>query len=596
MKKYITILLISFAVVFTSCDLDTAPTGSASIEDVFRTTETARLAVNGIARLMVSQYLGTQQLNGEGSIMHLYGDLGGNSLIMDNTGWAVFINRTFMDNATSQWLWYPWAYYYRIIGDANTILDNIHRAEESRPGDRAHITAQALVYRAYAFFMLSQLYSARWMDSNNGEARGIILRLNALTPNDMPFSTLAETYAQIYEDLERAISYFSLPDVARIARQARSDISINVARAIFARAALTREDWATAAEMAAAARVGYPLMSNADMMGGFHTPTSEWIWGSHGSIAQNIFFFSFGATMGFNADAGIVRSFPRLITRELFDQIPETDIRRGWWQVLDFPGFSPGSRGDITRTGGRLVMPADMTYTQFDAALYTWFNTWFAGLDAADIPERPVRPADMTNRNPIVVGGETVSIGFVAWFNNWFNGWFNPIFNAFEARVRADFPGLTTAHTVASHMQTKIGVFAQPGISHIPHIRSSEMILVEAEARARMGEEVAAQNLLLALNRGSGRNPAYTVTYTGQDLINEIWLYRDIELWGEGFNWFDLKRTGRPLVRRAKAAGGSFLPALALSITPAGENGWTLTIPDRETDFNRATHPPLPTP
>ena len=590
MKKYIAILLVSLVVVFASCDLDTAPTGSAAAGDVFATTQTAQTAVNGLARLMVSQYLGTQQLNGEGSIMHLYGDLGGNNLIMDNTGWAVFINRTFIDNVTSTWLWYPWAYYYRIIGDANAILDNIGRAE-GQEFERQHIRAQALVYRAYAFFMLSQFYSARWMDSSNGASQGLILRLNAVTPNDMPFSTLAETYAQIYADLERAISYFSIPEVARIPRQNRAQMNIDVARAVFARAALTRQDWARAAEMAAAARANFPLMSNDDMMAGFNRPTSEWIWGSYGSEAQNIFFFSFGATMGFNADAAIVRGFPRMITRELFEQIPETDIRRGWWQVTDLPGFSPGARGDIVRTGGRLAIPAAMTYTQFDEALYTWFNTWFTGLDAADVPERPVRPAHMTNRNPIA---GTDNIGFAAWFTNWFDGWLNPIFNAFEARVRRDFPGLTTAHTVASHMQTKIGVFAQPGVGHIPHFRSSEMILIEAEARARMGEDVAAQNLLLALNRDSGRNPAYTVTYTGQDLLNEIWLYRDIELWGEGFNWFDLKRTGRPITRRSKAAGGSFLPALAISVAPTGENNWILATPQRETDFNRATNPPLP--
>lgn len=132
---------------------------------------------------------------------------------------------------------------------------------------------------------------------------------------------------------------------------------------------------------------------------------------------------------------------------------------------------------------------------------------------------------------------------------------------------------------------------AAPGVGHLNHIRSSEMILVEAEARAMMGQYAAARDLLVFLNTSTGRNPYYTVTYSGQQLLEEIWLYRDIELWGEGFNWFDLKRTGRPLIRTAKAAGGSFLPPLDLSVQPNEENNWTWVTPDRETDFNRAIGP-----
>ena len=55
--------------------------------------------------------------------------------------------------------------------------------------------------------------------------------------------------------------------------------NLNVAYAVYARAALTREDWANASKYAKLAREGYPLMSNSDYMdGGYHTPNSEWIW------------------------------------------------------------------------------------------------------------------------------------------------------------------------------------------------------------------------------------------------------------------------------------------------------------------------------
>ena len=36
---------------------------------------------------------------------------------------------------------------------------------------------------------------------------------------------------------------------------------------------------------------------------------------------------------------------------------------------------------------------------------------------------------------------------------------------------------------------------------------------------------------------------------TGAKLADEIMTHRRIELWGEGFRWFDLKRLGLPLDR-----------------------------------------------
>jgi DNA repair protein RecN (Recombination protein N) len=50
----------------------------------------------------------------------------------------------------------------------------------------------------------------------------------------------------------------------------------------------------------------------------------------------------------------------------------------------------------------------------------------------------------------------------------------------------------------------------------------------------------AAQKALEELNQT--RQPGYTCTKTGDDLFKEIVNYRELELWGEGFNWFDYVR------------------------------------------------------
>lgn len=79
------------------------------------------------------------------------------------------------------------------------------------------------------------------------------------------------------------------------------------------------------------------------------------------------------------------------------------------------------------------------------------------------------------------------------------------------------------------------------------YMRSSEMHLIEAEAKARLGDADAAQVLFDLV---SLRDPGYTLSASaGNDLVEEIYLQRRIELWGEGFGWLDLKRFKRPLQR-----------------------------------------------
>ena len=66
------------------------------------------------------------------------------------------------------------------------------------------------------------------------------------------------------------------------------------------------------------------------------------------------------------------------------------------------------------------------------------------------------------------------------------------------------------------------------------------------------------------------------------ELLEEVKLYRRIELWGEGFDWFDLKRWKEPLVRHTYADGGNFITDFAVTITPDQKNEWTFQIPNPE--------------
>src|SRR6185436_8400710 len=118
----------------------------------------------------------------------------------------------------------------------------------------------------------------------------------------------------------------------------------------------------------------------------------------------------------------------------------------------------------------------------------------------------------------------------------------------------------------------------QLSIGDVPLMRASEMFLIEAEARANMGNSAAAAAALYELAKK--RNSAYTLsTATGSALLKEIYLQRRIELWGEGFRFYDLKRLNLPLDRSRH----TFLPSYQKNV-PAGDIKWQFAIPQAEID------------
>ena len=97
----------------------------------------------------------------------------------------------------------------------------------------------------------------------------------------------AACYEQIYNDLNQAITYYQASGIAR-KEDENHKINVNAAYATYARAALTREDWSTAAHYAALARAGYPLMNADEYFDGFSTVNREWIWSIYDSEEESL--------------------------------------------------------------------------------------------------------------------------------------------------------------------------------------------------------------------------------------------------------------------------------------------------------------------
>lgn len=141
-----------------------------------------------------------------------------------------------------------------------------------------------------------------------------------------------------------------------------------------------------------------------------------------------------------------------------------------------------------------------------------------------------------------------------------------------------DFP--VTDGGVRMPYMTRKFMLDNPGNSNgdLAFMRAGEMYLIEAEALAAMGQDGPAADVLyeLAVNRDAAYERS---TNTGEALMDEILTHRRVELWGEGFRWYDLKRLNLPLNRN----GANHVSSLAVTFdVPAGDISWEFLIPQAE--------------
>ena len=151
----------------------------------------------------------------------------------------------------------------------------------------------------------------------------------------------------------------------------------------------------------------------------------------------------------------------------------------------------------------------------------------------------------------------------------------------------ANFPLPATTFIREPYMNRKFSIKeVNTTLGDVPYMRSSEMYLILAEAYAKTpGKETDAQNVLFTF--ASKRNPAYIKsTNTGAALISEILFQRRVELWGEGFRFYDLKRLNQALDRTVVP---NYVAASVSNVMqiPAGDPRWQFLIPIDEMNANK---------
>lgn len=544
----------------TSCDSDylsTEPITSISESTAVSTTKAAQMSVYGIARIMYSQ-LSTSSpraSNGEATYTQYINEV----LSPDNVSyfhmgecgrlWYTWQSQTDKTNSRNDAIW---DYCYMIIVRANNILSTIDDAEGPET-DKKWIKAQAYTYRAHGYLHALQWFAPRWQDSNNGSAYAVILRTEPGT-GPAPLGTMNEILDLIYDDCKNAIQLYTESG------NSRDEIwqpDIEIAHGTLARAALLKQDWATARSAAKSAREGYPIASNDDYMSGFINPTSDCMWTNWDN---DIYYSSFGSWFSCNGAYACNWSRGYGINIDFYRQLDPNDIRRKCF-------FTPDKVAEVAQIEGYEDV-ASITEADF----WNGNNTTIATMDCA-------------------AGGlKKLAKGFVLY----------SVANNPSARYATSYPycpvmnGVSTTDPSSMQLGAAVKMWSDGnngvyGDSKYPWMRATEMLLTEAEAAYMAGDATSAANLLTELN--SRRIPGYTAP-SGDALLEDIRLCRRIELWGEGQTWLDFKRWNLPAVKREFVEGdvtsGNCPATYTSNVQPSASNGWRLTIPQGESDFNPA--------
>ena len=481
-SNYIKLICCAIAIFgLSSCSddfLDKKPTEFVDYDAATKTTENLMTTLNGIHRSLYIRYESSQGQCGLGALMQQT-DIAGDDVVFPVTnGWFLAVyNWSSLTNENGADVRFPYRTYYRIIRNANTIINAADVAIGAQE-DKNIVKGQALLYRAFCHFQLVQLYGKRYVNGETNSQLGVPVVLTVGSDN-LPRATVEEVYAQINKDLDEAnvlLEDYDKPN--------NSHLDLKVAQGLKARVALTQGNWQIAADYAKKAKSGMSLMSAAEYSSGFNDYNNkEWMWGSHINEVQTDYFGNFGAFMSRNYNSTVIRSCPKAINSKLYNMISSTDVRAS---LFSKDGQHPG-----------LSLPSNF-------AKFPYTSQKFLSVSTGD--------------------------------------------------SRCD----------------------------VPYMRAAEMYLIEAEAKAKLNQSDAAK-ILFELEKT--RNPNYVLsTNTGQALIDEILIRRRIELWGEGFRFFDLKRTNSPLDRTGANHDTSITNGV-LSV-PATDKRWQWLIPRAEIDAN----------
>lgn len=148
--------------------------------------------------------------------------------------------------------------------------------------------------------------------------------------------------------------------------------------------------------------------------------------------------------------------------------------------------------------------------------------------------------------------------------------------------------GITTRHNTHPYMSVKF-LQKNPGTidpDDVIYMRSSEMYLIEAEAKAMMNDITGAQNALAPLAQERDSAWDKTMYDTQEKMMDHIKWQRHIELWAEGFSFHDKIRWDDAHDMTGSGAAEVLYQDGFSQDRPSVNPKWVWKIPQREIDAN----------
>ena len=380
MKLYgISILTIAAgALAFTSCaDLDQQPQGGTLTENQSVATNSAipsrtTATFSGMFSMMGdprSVYPTSQRADDFGFIMMaISDDLEGADMQMQNNDYNWFSTCGELSSRNANYA-NPYIRYvipFREIGVCNQVIAS-YPAGTTDATAVNHI-AQARAMRAFSYMSLAPYFQFSYATAGDSACVPILKDGTDYTNN--PRATVKEVYAYIMDDLNAAVEALQ----NSTARTSKDQIDINVAYGLRARANLAMGNYADAASDAEKAAAGYTPASLAEVSVPAFDKISEhnWIWGINitDAMVQDETDGYASASSWLSAFSGdgfapACQCVP-VINKMLYDKIPSTDVRKGWWlnDALHSPnwanctwnGVSGDAIANLTIENVKLVM------------------------------------------------------------------------------------------------------------------------------------------------------------------------------------------------------------------------------------------------
>ncbi len=384
----------------------------------------------------------------------------------------------------------PWTYYYGWIKSCNTVLS---LAGEEPNEDKKAGAGIAYAMRAMFYMDIARMFATKtYAKDLSGITVPLVLETTSLSDlASNPRATNEVMWAQILSDLDKAETYLAGYD--------RSDVytpDVSVVYGLKARAYLTMENWSKAEEYAKKAQNGYTAMTENEFTSrtsGFNTPNASWIFGltfkaDDANILQNDGDSSWGAQMIIEVSASQCGYASNYGTPKRIDYHLYQTIPGSDFRKKSFIDFAI----DEMNEGAALIVLSEYS----------------------DAPEGILTTAQGTDSG--VVGGLEVK--------------FRPKDGIHDNQYQA--------FTVA-----------------VPLMRVEEMMLIEAEAAGMQSE---ARGIELLTSFAKSRDPRFVYgTHSSESygssyataFQNEVWWQRRVELWGEGFATFDIKRLDKGIIR-----------------------------------------------